>query len=48
MESDLSEDNLGSEAEETLGQITGITSKGSAIEKVEPKMFRLTQRWFFN
>ena len=37
LDSDLSEDNLGGEAEEVLGQITGLPSKGNSTEKGEPK-----------
>ena len=46
LDSDLSEDNLGGEAEEYLGRITGSPSKGDASEKGEPKTARAAQRWF--
>ena len=46
MDSDLSEDNLGDEAGESLGKITGSPSKGDAAEKGEPKTVRSAQRWF--
>ena len=36
LDSDISEDNLGGEAEEYLVQITVIPSKGYATEKGEP------------
>ena len=41
--SDLSEDNLGGEAEESLGEITGTPSKGTAAEKDFPKIARAAQ-----
>ena len=44
--SDLSEDNLGGEAEEALVQNTGTPRKGSNAEKGEPKTVREAQRWF--
>ena len=46
LDSDLSEDNLGGEAEEDLGQITGTPIKGNAEEKGELKTARAAQRWF--
>ena len=39
------EDNLGGDAEEALGQITGSPSKGDAAEKGEPKTVRAAQHW---
>ena len=47
LDSDLSEDNLGGEAEEDLGQITGTPIKGNAEEKGELKTVRAAQRWFY-
>ena len=44
MDSELSEDNLGGEPEEALGQINGLTSKGDAAEKGEPNTVRAAQR----
>ena len=43
---DMSEYNLGGEAEEALSQITGMPSKGDAAENGEPKTVRAAQRWF--
>ena len=37
LDKDLSEDNLGGEAEESSGQITGTPNKGGAAEKSEHK-----------
>ena len=48
LDSDLSGDNLGGEAEEYLGQINASPSKGDATEKVEPKTVRAAQRWFYD
>ena len=43
---DISEDNLGGEAEEYLGQINGTPRKGDAAEKGEPKTVIAAQRCF--
>ena len=48
LDNDLSEDNLGGEAEEALGQITGMPSKGASEGKGELKTFRSVQRWFYD
>ena len=48
LDSDLSEDNLGGEVEESLCQITGTPRKGAAAEKGEPNSVREAQRWFSN
>ena len=48
LDSDISEDNLGGDYEEDLGQITGSPSKGDAVEKGEHKTVRSAQRWFYN
>ena len=44
--SDILEDNLGGEAEEAMGQITGTPNNGDVAEKGEPKTVRAAQRWF--
>ena len=40
------ENNFRGEAEESLGQITGLPSKGYAAEKGEPKTVREEKHWF--
>ena len=46
MDSDMSVDNLGGEAVKFFVQITGLTSKGYASEKGEPKTVREALCWF--
>ena len=42
----MSENNLGGEAKEALGKMTGTPSKGVATEKGEPKTVRAAQHFF--
>ena len=44
MDIDMSEDNLGGETEEDLGQITGMPRKGDATDNSGPKTVRSTQQ----
>ena len=47
MDSELSEDNLGGESEEALGQVIVTPTKGYTAEKGEPKMVRASQGFFY-
>ena len=48
LDGDLSDENLGGESEEALGQINGTSRNGSASVKGEPKTFRASQGWLYD